>query len=204
MKKLMLAIMTSLGLGASSPTWAAAYSFDIGYSGGGVAFLEAGSDDPVGTNLQVGDTFLWNLHAANGADYWDVFSGGSLFPFMAFPVGESGQRTGDWTLTLRLDGSDVLSASENGSVQAFVHVGTNSVLVSSGLQFDEMILSYALTASDAANATITSMLSYPGMPPEVYFTNNIAFVQNAVPEPSALLLFATGLIALAGARRSRR
>jgi len=205
MHKLLMAALGSLALSVSAPASAAAYHFDIGYSGGGSAFLETGSDNPVGTNLKAGDTFLWDFHAAGPSDYWNVVSGGKFFPFMAWQVEEQARRTGDWSLTLKLDGADVFSTSENGSVQSYLHVGTNDVVLTTGLQFDQMILSYSLTASGSADTTIASIFSIGGQPPEVMFASRIAFVQSAaVPEPSMLLLIGAGILGVARSRRERR
>lgn len=204
MKRWLAVLCAALSMSLATQAQAVPYNFNIGYNGSSVAFLEGGSNNPVGTNLQVGDTFLWNFHAAGAADYWDVVTGGGLFPFMAFPVNESGTRTGDFTLTLRLNGATVFTTSAVGSQQSFVHVGTNTITLATGLQFDEMILDYALTASTVANSTINSIFSWPGQPPEVRFPNNIAFVQNQIPEPSILALLGVGALAMVGLGRRRR
>ncbi|QOJ22851.1 MAG: PEP-CTERM sorting domain-containing protein [Gammaproteobacteria bacterium] len=196
-------------------SFAASYNFDILYNGGGSTSLETGSDDPIGTNLQPGDTYTWNLHT-NASSFWRVDTGDSFFPLGAFGVNESAIRTGDFDLVLRNNGTNVFFTSEVAATMQWVHVGTNAISLATGLEFDEMQLSFALTSAvvdysfdpllpenalngNPSDTTINGRMSIFGAP-EAY--SGISLV-SVVPEPEfyAMLLAGIGLLGIAARRR---
>ncbi|MCA9235658.1 MAG: hypothetical protein KDA44_09300 [Planctomycetales bacterium] len=193
---------------------AANYSFDVAYSGSGVAALLAGSDNPVGTSLFDGDSFAWTI-AAQGAGHWRVDVGGAFFPLMAFGAQPSGTRTGDFTLELFNDGSSVFNLSEVAAINSEVHVGTNTVNLPAGLEFDVMSLDYQLTtavelASGAVDPNnlqpvstdLQGLLPIFGAPEENSFSPGISYI---VPEPSGLAVAVVlGTMAVFARRRNSR
>jgi len=202
----------------SLPSVAATYNFDVIYSGNGISSLAAGSDDPVGVNLQPGDSFSWNIQAIPNA-YWQVDTGGGFFPLMAFFTVPGAARTGDYTLDLSLAGSSVYSESQTGSMNWWVHVGTNTVYLDAGLKFDDMHLNYTLTSAflgidDPANPGTTIVSDIPadtnlqgqlpifGAPELNQFSPGISFT-GAVPEPEtyAMLLVGLGVLGFLSRRR---
>ena len=182
---------------------AAAYNFTVNYSGGNVATLAAGSDDPLTTTLQPGDSFVYTLTAA-GVGQWTTLTSASIFPLFALSVSESGNRVGDFTLDFLSGASTVFTYSEVGASNSFVHLGTNSVSLVSGLVFDTFRLSDVITSDDTTGSTANSLLPWPGLAPESYKPNDIAFNVNAVPEPATYALLIAGLAAVAGVTRRRR
>lgn len=199
-----LAVTLSLvALACASSAHAAAYNFNVGYSGGGVATLLPG-DDPTATNLAAGDTFTYRL-LADPNDYWTVLAAGNLFPLFSLQTSDSGTRNANFTLKLYLDGVEQFSFSQANINNSFAHIGTNTVnLTPAGLQFDEFSLQYDLLASDNVNNRPGSLLPWPGQGPEQTFPNNIGYVDNVgVPEPASMALLALSLLTLAGIGRSR-
>lgn len=195
---------------AGASAQAASYNFDVNYFGGGVATLAAGSDDPVNQMLVDGDGFNWSITAQNN-DQWLVEVGTPLgfFPFMAFGTVEDGVRTGDFTLTLKNNGSTVHTLTETASVQSLVHIGTNEVVLSTGLVFDQMQLSYTLTSavaeSDptlAVSTTLSGLLPIFGAPEQNAFDPGIVY--GPVPEPGTYLLLLAGLAGVGWVARQRR
>ncbi len=206
------------------------YNFNVEYSGGGNAALAPGSDDPVGVNILPGDAFLWTIQAINGG-YWHVTTGGDFFPLMAFAVNEPGTRIGDYALTLYRNSVSVFSLAEFGAVNNYVHLGSNTVTLPTGLDFDNMELTYLLqSAVDdprfggdpqnplPINSTIQPESSDPqfkgrgGMlpifgPPELNTSfpgidYQVSVV--ATPEPATFGLMVTGLGVVGAAVRRRR
>ncbi|MGE0388011.1 MAG: VPLPA-CTERM sorting domain-containing protein [Gammaproteobacteria bacterium] len=196
----------TLALAFSAQADAASYNFDIAYSGNGNAVLVGGSDDPNGTNILPGDSFTWTI-TATGDLYWHVDTGGNFFPLMAFAVDPSGDRFGDFELTLRLDGGDVFAASETGARNSSVHMGTNSIELDTGLEFDQMHLVYTLqSAFDSelqvdVDSIIFGLLPIFGAPEANSFYPGISLVGAPVPVPAALGLLAPCLLGLGVMRR---
>lgn len=196
----------------SAPTHAAHFVFDVLYFGSDMATLAPGSDDPTSTSLAPSDTFQWSIAAQNGG-FWEVVTGGDFFPLMAFSTNPGGVRTGDFDLQLLNNGSEVLSLSEAGVVNEFVHIGTNTVTLSSGLIFDEMRLHYLLTQATEDPATaddpndllpvetaLLGLLPIFGAPENNEFSPGITY---SIPEPSTLALSLFGGMALVASARRR-
>jgi N-acetylneuraminic acid mutarotase/pimeloyl-ACP methyl ester carboxylesterase len=183
--------------------------------GGGNSTLTAGSDNPLGVSLLPGESFQWTITAQAG-NQWHVLSDVSFFSLMGFSVDELGVRTGDFVLSLLRQGLPVFSYGEASAVNSFAHVGTNSVELPAGLQFDGMQLSYTLSSAfdhpwfggDASNPqTITTTLNsqLPAFgPPELDPNQPNAIVYTAVvPEPSSWLLVLSSLLIIALVLRHR-
>jgi hypothetical protein len=117
---------TVAALFAAAAANAATYTFDVLFSGGGAASLAAGSDNPLATTLNAGDSFTYSLLATGGGE-WETVSSGDIFPFFALSLSESGVRVGDFTLQLEQNGVPVFTYSETGASNCCVHLGTNTV-----------------------------------------------------------------------------
>lgn len=193
----------SLAFASASSAQAASFIFSVDYDGT-TASLAAGSDDPLATTLVAGDTFTYSLNATGGQG-WTTIAAGSLFPFFALTVAESGDRMVDYDLNLNRMGSSIFSDSDAGITNSFVHVGTNSVDIVSGLEFDQYVLDVTILAGSDA-ATANTLLPWPGDAPEERFASNITFGQlaAAVPEPATWAFMIFGFGAIGGAMRRQR
>ncbi len=186
-----------LSFGAAN---AAAYNFSVLWNGT-TASLAGGSDDPLTTTMNAGDSFTYSLSATGGGK-WNTILAGSLFPLFSMPLAESGTRTGDLSLNLLNGVTNVFSYSENGASNSFVHLGTNTVSIASGLMFDSWVLNYNILTADTTS-TPTSLLPWPGNAPEAQFGDNITFTAGGVPEPATWALMISGF-GLVGATLRRR
>src|SRR4051812_10490395 len=130
-RKLAAVVGLVLAVSVAQDASAQTYNFNVLYNGGGNSTLGAGSDDPTGTNVLPGESFLWTIQAMGGA-YWNVTTGGDFFPLMAFGVSEAGVRRGDYTLTLFRNAASVYTLSETATINNYVHIGSNTVTLPTG------------------------------------------------------------------------
>ena len=205
MKCASLAIAAAIASLAMSAQ-ASNYNFDVLYSGNNNAALAGGSDDPIGQSILTGDSFLWTITAQAGAQ-WQVTSTTGYFPLMAFAVNDSGDRDGDWTLTLKSNGAVMFTTSETNSVQQYAHMGTNTINLEAGMVFDAMELNYALNiftpeGPQATDNVINGLLPIFGAPEMNTFYPGIIYAP--VPEPSTYALLAAGLAVVGSLARRRR
>lgn len=219
MRKLAAVVGLVLAVTAAQDASAQTYNFNVLYNGGGNSTLAVGSDDPTGTNVMPGESFLWTIQAMGGA-YWNVTTGGDFFPLMAFGVNEAGSRYGDYTLTLFRNAVSVFSLNELGTLNNYVHMGSNTVTLPTGMQFDFMQLSYALTSAvddpqyggdpnnpQSINSTISGPLPIFGTPEANQYYPGIDYVTSTVtptPEPATFVLMLTGIGAVGVVARRRR
>lgn len=181
------------------PTSAATYIFDATYDGTTVS-LNAGSADPSSLTLTAGDDIIYTLSAIAGSG-WMTNSAGSLFPFLALPIDESGDRNVTYTLDFLRSGVSIFNDSDSVT-NSFVHFGTNTVAFNSGLIADAFRLSVAFDSGD--DATINGITPIFGTPDRDGAVTFGALAVSAVPEPAAwtMMIFGFGLIG--GAMRRRK
>lgn len=173
---------------SAAPVCGASFVFNAQYEGNNVATLAPGSDNPDGASLAPGDDFVWTI-ASVDSRYWRVEETKGYFALMAFAVNPPGIRTGDFELVLRNDGAEVFSLSETAVETQEVHVGTNTVDLTADVLFDEMQITYTLTASedlvgDPVDTVLSGLLPIFGAPENNQFETGIVFV----PEPATALL----------------
>jgi PEP-CTERM motif len=220
-KSLRIAVAAATSLAASA-AWSADYQFDVIYSGGGIAAVAPGSQDPLAATLQPGDTFTWTISAL-GNNQWTVLNGGDVFPMMAFGMEESADRTGDFQFNLLNNGLVVFSKTETGSVQSLVHMGTNSITLPTGLVFDRWQLQYELTSAieviseeDPENpgtfidtrggptsSSPNTLLPIFGIVDNTLVANTSTTIFGPVPEPSTWALWLAGVAGLGVASRRK-
>ncbi len=193
----------SLAFASASSAQAASFIFSVDYDGT-TASLAAGSDDPLATNLVAGDTFTYSLNATGGQG-WTTISAGDLFPFFGLAVDGSGSRLVDYDLNLNRLGSSVFSDSALGIENCCVHLGTNSVSITNGLEYDQYVLDVTIL-DGSIDSLATTLLPWPGDAPEDNFSSNITFGQLAapVPEPATWAFMIFGFGAIGGAMRRNR
>jgi hypothetical protein len=184
--------------------FAATFNFDVIYDGTDIT-LAPGSDPVIGSILVDGDDFTYNVRAA-GTDFWRVDATANFFPFLAFTVNEEGNRKGNFTLELLLDGVQqfYLPESLTPVINSEVHLGTNDVSLTAGLEFDQIVLQYTLdmaTDVDDLFSIETTLNNYsigPNFPGG--FNPDVSYIA-AVPLPGALGLLGLGWLSLVGRRR---
>jgi hypothetical protein len=201
----MMKLFSLAGVAAAA-LWLAAgaanantYDFGVTYSGGGVAALDGGSDDLLNTTMMTGDNFTYTLSAA-GAGEWTSLTSSGIFPFLALSISEADTRTNDFTIELRNNGVSVFTHSEAGAINSFAHLGSNTVSLTSGLVWDQWILTSNIV--DAGPSTAASLLPWPGNGPEIFSPDAISY-SAGVPEPATWSLIICGF-GMAGAMLRRR
>ncbi|WP_394763293.1 PEPxxWA-CTERM sorting domain-containing protein [Phenylobacterium sp.] len=200
MKPMYFATIAAAAILAAGAANATAYNFNVLYSGGGVATLAAGSDDPLATTMNAGDSFTYTLTGQNGG-HWNTIGASDIFPLFAMNVAECGNRTGDRTLNLNNGATNIFTDSVVGDSQSCVHLGTNTVHLEGGMQFDQWQLIYSITSADVTSSP-SSLLPWPGQAPEEYRPGSISYTAG-VPEPAAWALMIAGFGLVGGTLRAR-
>lgn len=201
--KVILAVALAMMLPAAASA-ATVFHYDYEAKGKSVG-LASGSDNPAGDTYRPGDGFRMTISA--GAGYgWTVGSSFTSSFDMAFFVRGSGIRTGEFDLTLRLDGVDVYSFSRGPFTQRFVHMGGQGIRYVEGTVFDEIVLDYTLITSSVSTTIQNSNPAHWGA---MFKSKNVSFgsVPDAptpvpLPASAALLLGALGLLAVKRRRRA--
>lgn len=186
-----------------SPASAATYIFDATYDGTTVT-VNSGSTDPTGLTLFAGDDIIYTLSAIAGSG-WMTNSDSSLFPFLAFPIDEAGDRNVTYSLDFLRSGVSIFNNS--GSVtNSQVHFGTNTIAFNSGLIADAFRLSVAFDSGD--DATINDITPIFGTPDRNSFASDPSALTfgavSAVPEPASWAMMILGFGLIGGAMRRRK
>jgi hypothetical protein len=160
----------------------------------------------------VGDTFEIDLRSA-GSDFWRVTEEViRAFVPLTFLVVESGDRTVDIVTTWSLDGVETASQSEPGAIQGLAHIGAQDWSLGLGVEFDRVLISLALSDSDAQTVVDASGptiftdfggLFFTSGP----FTGEIEYVDGGaavIPLPAAGALYLPVLVAGTLALRRRK
>ncbi len=218
MKKL-LASCSAAFLCMSSAAHSTTYSFDFVYDGS-ILSVAGGSDPVDGTVINVGDSFTLSISAAPGGFWTTAFDVVNGFVLAALATQESANRTGDISTTLSYQGSTVVSETETGTVESYVHIGSQLTTVDAGTLFDRFVVEYTLTAIEPVdsnevpdpNGSLLTTISGDGLifggfvDPELGLGYTGAFVYSsaAVPIPASALLLIGALGGLGLAARRRR
>lgn len=211
MKSLVRIALISAGIAAATPSWATHYDFSLTWNGLSSSYsVNSGATNPVGVNIALGDSFVYKLFAAND-DFWRVISGGEFFPFLAFSAPNSARRIVDVSLKLFDDGIEVFSWLDHSEIHSHSdHMGTKTIALSTGLEFDQAVLDYeliSLTPGYFGDVSTIANIAWPYGVPFAYFDGGtrIKYIdnRNSVPEPATLALFSLGLLGISALRRRK-
>ncbi len=192
-------------------TYAISFNFNATSSNGTSFSLDAVSDVINGRPLNLGDDYTLDMRAS-GNNAWTIIAP-LQGNYASFEVSPFGNRSGTYTAQFLLDGLVVASDMRTNQLQSSAHVGADISFGGAGLvgtEYDQFKLTYSLLAdSRAGDTTIISSIAQLFIQPTNAFYNSrtSTFGEQttpAIPEPTTMLLFGTGLLGLAGYRWQQR
>lgn len=185
-----------------------ASTFDISliYDGASLE-LAPGSSSLAGIALEQDDVLNWTIKTASGAT---LTATKDFSMFFVAHVSDAAERTGDYSVSIKLDNSTFDTQSNSNQFAQFVHIG-GSVLLTDNQIFDELAYSWTqLTIAESSDPdqpgpmNPNTVLTGAFIPKFQDFIDDGSLIyQTAVPIPATAWLFASGIIGHIATRKRK-